>query len=331
MHEPEVAFVVLCYNLGRYVGECVDSILGQEGTGDFEVVVVDDASSDDSAAVLRRYTDPRVRVITHAKNQGHIGAVEHGLRAARGRYVVRVDADDRYRPGYLASVLPVIRHRPNVGLVYANVDLIDEAGHVTGQALDDAHGNGDAEGNELVRLLERNFICSPTVIARRQAWLNALPVPSGLAFHDWYFTLMIAREWDLFHRGAILADYRVHPGNLHTQIVRDRTEEPSIFRMLDMMFAGVDRTTTLGRSVIMRRRYIYGAHYLTLARKYFGTDMIGDARRCYLRAIAHRPEYLADWSVARQCLGTVIGQRAYTRMKALARTVKSPRSSRVAA
>ena len=76
MHEPEATFVVLCYNLGRYVGECVDSILGQEGSFDFEVVVVDDASSDDSAAVLRRYTDPRVRIITHTQNQGHIGAVK---------------------------------------------------------------------------------------------------------------------------------------------------------------------------------------------------------------------------------------------------------------
>lgn len=331
MYKPEVTFVVLCYNLGRFVGECIDSILGQEGPQDFEIVVVDDASSDDSAAVLRRYTDPRVRIVTHAKNQGHIGAVEHALRAARGRYVARIDGDDRYKPGYLAAVLPAIRQRPNVGLVYGNVDLIDAAGQVTGHALDDLHGDSDAEGNELVRLLERNFICAPTVIARREAWLNALPVPSGLAFHDWYFTLMIAREWDFFHRGAMLADYRVHAGQLHTQVVRDRTEEPSIFRMLDMVFAGADRTTALGRAMIRQRRRIYGANYLTLARKYFGFGMTGDARRCYLRALAHRPAYITDWSVSRQCFGAIVGQRAYTRMKAWARAVMPARSSRAAA
>lgn len=331
MPDPEVTFVVLCYNLGRFVGECLDSILGQEGPQDFEVVVVDDGSSDDSAAVLKRCTDPRVRIITHVKNQGHIAAVEHGLRAARGRYVARMDADDRYKPNYLASVLPAIRTRSNVGLVYGNVDLIDDAGHVTGRVLDDAHGTSDAEGNELVRLLERNFICAPTVIARREAWLNTLPVPDGLAFHDWYFTVMIARQWDLFHRGAILADYRVHPGNLHTRIVRDGTEEPSIFRVLNMVFADVDRTTSLGRAVTRRRRHIYGAHYLTLARKYLWAGMSGDARRCYLRAIAYRPGYLGDWSVSRQCVGALVGQRAYTRMKAVVRAVQLARSSRAAA
>lgn len=331
MKEPEVTFVVLCYNLGRFVGECIDSILGQEGTQDFEVVVVDDASSDDSAAVLKRYTDPRVRIVTHVKNQGHIGAVEHALRAARGRYVARVDADDRYKPGYLASVLPVMRARANVGLVYGNIDLIDDAGRVTGRAVDDVHGDEDAEGNELLRLLERNFICAPTVIARREAWLKTLPVPSGLAFHDWYFTVMIAREWDLFHCGAVLADYRVHAGNLHTRIVRDRTEEPSIVRVLDMVFAGADRTTTLGRAVIRRRRQIYGAHYLTLARKYLWAGMLRDARRCYLRAIVYRPGYLADWSVSRQCVGAIVGQGAYAWMKSFVRAVKPGRSSRATA
>lgn len=331
MREPEVTFVVLCYDLGRYVGECVDSILGQEGSEDFEAVVVDDASTDETATVLKRYTDPRVRVITHVKNRGHIGAVEHGLRVARGRYVVRVDADDRYKPHYLSSVLPVIRARANVGLVYANVDLIDEAGRITGRALDDAHGDRDVEGNELLRLLERNFICAPTVIARREAWLKALPVPGGLAFHDWYFTVMIAREWDFFHRGGVLADYRVHPGNLHTRIVRDRTEEPSIFRVLDMVFAATDRTTALGRAMIRHRRRIYGAHHLTLARKYLWAGMSRDARRCYLRAVAYRPRYLTDWSVSRQCVGAIMGQRAYTRLKTFARAVRPARSPRAAA
>jgi glycosyltransferase involved in cell wall biosynthesis len=318
-HDPEVTFVVLCYNHARFIGECLDSILGQRGSFRFEVVVVDDASSDDSASVLRRYRDPRIRVIRHERNQGHGRTVEDGLRAARGTFVARIDGDDRYKPGYLEAVVPVLRDIPSVGLVYGNVDLIDDRGTFTQVSIDEVHGQANRGGDELLRLLEKNFICAPTVIARREAWLQALPVPSGLAFHDWYFTVMIARRWQLFHHGEILADYRVHPGNLHTAIVLNRTEEPSIFRVLDTVFAEANPTTPLGRALRRSRRRIYGAHHLTLARKYFGAGMTSDARRSYVRAIAYRPAYIADWSVSRQCFGAIVGQRAYTKMKALVR------------
>lgn len=329
--DPEVTFVVLCYNHARFVGECLDSILAQRGAFEFEVVVVDDASTDDSAGVLGRYTDPRVRVIQHARNQGHARTVEDGLRAARGTFVARIDGDDRYKPGYLEAVVPILRGMSAIGLVYGNVELIDDRGAVTGVGIDEVHGRSNRGGDELLRLLEKNFICAPTVIARREAWLQALPVPAGLAFHDWYFTVMMARRWPLFHRGEILADYRVHAGNLHTAIVLDRTEEPSIFRVLDMVFGEASPTTPPGRAMLRSRRRIYGAHHLTLARKYFGAGMIGDARRCYLRAIAYRPAYLADWSVSRQCFGALVGQRAYTKLKAFARGVRPRRSSRATA
>lgn len=330
-HDPEVTFVVLCYKHARFIGECLDSIFAQQGSFEFEVVVVDDASPDDSADVLRRYADPRLRVIHHARNEGHAQTVDDGLRAARGRFVARIDGDDRYKPGYLEAVVPILRAQPAIGLVYGNVDLIDDTGAYSGVSLDEVHGLSNSGGDELLRLLEKNFICAPTVIARREAWLQALPIPTGLAFHDWYFSVMIARRWPLFHCGGILADYRVHPGNLHTTIVRDRTEEPSIFRVLDMVFAGADPKTSLGRELRRRRRRIYGAHHLTLARKYFGMGMTHHARRCYLRAIALQPRYIADWSIARQCFGSLVGQRTYTRMKAIVRGVKEPTSSRATA
>src|SRR5215218_5230435 len=77
---PRVSVVIPCYNYARYLVACVDSVAGQHGV-EVEIVIVDDASTDDSAAVARRISDldPRVRMIEHRENRGHIATYNDGL------------------------------------------------------------------------------------------------------------------------------------------------------------------------------------------------------------------------------------------------------------
>jgi glycosyltransferase involved in cell wall biosynthesis len=313
--DPLVSFVVLCYNHQRFVGECLESILGQEGGYNFEVILVDDASTDGSQEVARSYSDPRIEVICHEQNLGHIATVHEGLARARGRYIARIDSDDRYRSYYLKDTIQVFERHAEVGLVYGNVGLIDGDGNSNGDSIDDVHGALSFKGNELLRLLERNFISAPTVIARRNAWLSTLPVPQGLAFHDWYFTLMIARKHAFYYVSRVLADYRVHAGNLHTAIIKDRSEEPSIFWLLDRLFSEREADPELEQRKQRARNRIYGAHYLLLANKYFGFGMSADARRCYAAALRHRPEYALRFDVMRRLVGSLIGRNAYDMSK----------------
>lgn len=321
---PLISFVVLCYNHGRFLGDCLNSILRQEGDYPFEIIFVDDASTDDSQAVARTFTDPRIRFIFHDKNRGHIASVHDGLREARGAYIARIDSDDRYRSYYLKEVLDVFRRFPEVGLVYGDAALINERGEVAAETSDRVHGGEDFRGNEFARLLEENFICAPTVIARREAWCKTLPVPQGLAFHDWYFTLMMAREYDFYYVDRVLADYRVHAANLHTAIIKNKTEEPSIFWLLDRIFRERESSDALEREKRRVRRRVYGAHYLTLANKYFGCHMNKDARRCYLKAIRHKPSYLLRFDVTRRLAATYIGRKAYETSKSSVKAVLAP-------
>ena len=317
MSSPRVSFVVLSYNYAQYIGETISSILDQEGEHDFEIIVVDDASTDDSDAVIRAFDDPRITYIRHEQNQGHAATVTDGLRAARGDLVARIDSDDRYRPYFLNEVLPLFAAHPDVGLVYGDAAVMDSAGKITIPASDVMHGGRDYHGNEYVRLLEENFICAPTVIARRQAWLDALPIREGLIFHDWYFTLMIGRAHAFYYRARVLADYRVHSRNYHTVISRNRSEEPSIFGLLDQLYSGVEADAELERAKQSARRRVYGRQYLTLAQKYFGHGLNEDARRCYWNAIRLRPEYAFRADVARQFTGTLIGRDRYDHIKRL--------------
>ncbi len=317
MSAPLVSFVVLSYNYARYIGDTIGSILKQEGDHDFEIIVVDDASTDNSHEVISSFQDPRIHYFRHERNLGHAATVADGLQQARGKYVARIDSDDRYRTGFLNEVVPILERHPEVGLVYGDAAIINDEGVLTALTTDTQHGGVDFAGNEYPALLEKNFICAPTIIARREAWLDALPIPEGLSFHDWYFTLQIARKWDFYFRSAVLADYRVHSLNYHTLIARNKTEETSIMRLLDQLFAENERSAELQRAKLQARDRIYAAHYLVLALKYFGAGMGTDARRCYLAAVRRRPAYLSNIAVVRQLLATFMGIATYQRLKDL--------------
>jgi glycosyltransferase involved in cell wall biosynthesis len=315
--KPRVSFVVPCYNYGRFLRECLDSIFSQEGERNFEVIAVDDASTDDTAEVLASFGDPRLRVVRHAANRGHVATVNHGLAMARGEYVARIDPDDRYRPNFLLATVPKFLDFPEVGLVYGDAALIDERGRVTVERCAGAGRRNDFRGNELLGILEDNHICAPTAIARREMWWRALPIPAGLAFNDWYFNVMMARASDFYYVHQVIADYRVHTANHHTRITRDRSEEPSILGLLQRVFSEIEPSAALEAAKRAARGRIYGKQYLTLADKYFGNGMNGDARRCYWRAVRNRPSYLLRADLQRRLIGTLIGRHRYEIGKSL--------------
>jgi glycosyltransferase involved in cell wall biosynthesis len=314
---PLVTFVVPCYNYGRYLPDCLSSIFTQEGSYPFEIIAIDDCSTDDTREVLKRFADPRMRVIIHETNQGHVRTISEGLEESKGKFVARIDPDDRYRPWFLSEVIPRLEDHPEVSFVYGDAALIGSAGQLYAKNSDRTHNGQDFKGNELIPLLFENFVCAPTVIARREAWLRTLPVPPDLAFSDWYFNLMMARRHEFFYVSRVLADYRVHDSNHHLKIVVDKSEEPSIRRLLDRIFSEREEDRELERSKQAARGRVYARQFLTLANKYFGVGLLEDARRCYLEAIRWSPSGTITATVARRLVATFIDPAAYRRVKRL--------------
>ncbi len=314
---PLVSFVVPCFNYGRYLPDCLDSIFGQEGGVQFEVVVIDDGSTDNTKDVIGSYRDPRMRAFTHGSNLGHVQTINEGLAEARGAFIARIDPDDRYRSCFLSAVVDKFATYPEVGLVYGDAALINDRGEITQERCDRVHGGRDFEGNEFIRLLEHNFICSATVIARREAWRAALPVPDDLAFHDWYFTIQMARTHPFYYVNTVLSEYRVHEQNHHARIVREKREEPSMLWLLDRIFSEPETIQEMEARKQRARRRVYGARYAELADKYFFFGMMRDARRCYVRAVAYRPRYLLRAAIVRRLAGTLVGRERYEAAKSL--------------
>lgn len=318
---PLITIIVMCYRTERFVGECLASIQALAGDYAFEIIAIDDCSPDNTLEEIRRFAgDPRLRVVAHARNTGHIAVINEALALARGKYIARIDSDDRYRPEFLLRTVPMLERHPEVGLVYGDAAMIDPDGALGAASSDRHHGGKDFKGRELTPLLRENFLCAPTMIARREAWLKHVPAPEGFAFSDWYFSLLIAREWEFYYVSQVLADYRVHPGNLHSRTIRDRSEEPCIFQMLDWVYERPESRAEWEREKQRARASVYASHSWTLANKYFGYGMYGDARRCYWRAARFEPRRLCSPALLRRLGATYLGREPYEKAKQWWRT-----------
>ena len=126
--KPTVTVVIPCYNYAPYLSAAVGSALSQSGVH-VDIVIVDDASSDDSLALARALAanDARITVLAHDRNAGPVQTFNDGLSAAQGEYLVRLDADDLLAPGSLARSVAVAQRYPSVGLVYGHpLEFSDE-------------------------------------------------------------------------------------------------------------------------------------------------------------------------------------------------------------
>ncbi|UOE42758.1 glycosyltransferase family 2 protein [Agromyces larvae] len=118
---PTVTAVVPCYNYGKYLPDCVRSVLGQPHV-EASVIIVDDCSTDGSWQVAQMLAaqNPRVRAVHHERNEGAVATFNHGISLVEAEYLVLISADDALAPGALARATALMAANPQVGLVYGH-------------------------------------------------------------------------------------------------------------------------------------------------------------------------------------------------------------------
>lgn len=126
---PAVSVVMPAYNVAPYIGAAMESVLAQTFT-DFELLVVDDGSTDESGAIAARYAarDARVRVARQA-NAGISAARNHALRLAQGGVIAILDSDDTWDPAYLQEQMAILASRPDVDIVTGNAWFLGSSLH----------------------------------------------------------------------------------------------------------------------------------------------------------------------------------------------------------
>ncbi len=124
---PLLSYIVLSYNYADYIGTTIRSILGQT-VQDFEIVVVDDASRDASVDVVRSFSDPRIRLLINDHNLGGAGSYNRAVAAARGDWLVNLDADDWIAPQKAERQLAAAAADPGLDIIGTYVHFVDAHG-----------------------------------------------------------------------------------------------------------------------------------------------------------------------------------------------------------
>jgi glycosyltransferase involved in cell wall biosynthesis len=238
LSRPSVSVVIPCYNYGRFLPDCVGSVLAQADV-DIDVVIVDDASPDGSFTVARELAaaDPRVRAIAHAINQGHIATYNEGLSAVDGEYVVLLSADDLLAPGSLARSVALLEAHPEVGMVYGYSPWFNET---PPPAKTKVRSWSIWDGEEWIDQVCRgvtNPVSTPDVVMRAKL-MRDLAGYDSRAPHaaDLLLWLRAASRAAVGRiNGADQAFYRAHGENMHKQqfggAYRDIVERQHAFEM----------------------------------------------------------------------------------------------------
>lgn len=202
-HTPNISVVMPTYNVEKYVGEAVNSILGQTFT-DFELIIVDDGSADRTTEILRSYTDPRIRLLFNEKNEGNYPARNRGYRLTKGKYIAVMDADDVCYPNRLQVQYDYLEAHPDV-------QLIGSAWHFVGGLDRNVEVLTDYEEIKLF-LLDNSCFLHPSVMLRSEAF-------RAVGGYDERY--LYAGDYDLWCRLALrgkienipdrLVAYRWHP------------------------------------------------------------------------------------------------------------------------
>jgi len=228
---PLVSFIVPCYKLAHLLPDCIGSILGQTYK-DFEVLVMDDQSPDNTPEVMRSFNDPRIKHIRNNPNLGHLKNYNKGIELARGQYIWLISADDRLRsPHVLGRYVELMEQHPNVGYVFCRgVGL--ENGKETGIIQWGDCGEADAVWNGrkfLSKLLNGNRVISAAGMVRRECYEKVTVFPLDLPYAgDWYLWCIFALHYDVAYFAEPMISYRLHEMSMTSNMKRRHTVEDNL-------------------------------------------------------------------------------------------------------
>jgi glycosyltransferase involved in cell wall biosynthesis len=298
MSVPLVSVVIPAHNTERFIGETLESVFAQTFS-DYEVVVVDDASTDNTRGVLAKYGD-RIRLVTRAINSRTAGIPRYeGAECARGRYVAFLDADDLWDARKLEVQAAFMSDHPGVPLCHTYVRIVDEQS----RPLFVRHLGAIPPTCRCTRWLLRHcFISTSSVMVLREHWLRAQQKHDLRMYGtEWDFFLAIARDHKVGFVPEALASYRWRPGSVSAtnwrRVPRDIGAKRRILRK------------GLWKGIVPRREMV----------RVLEEAFAENARYCARNGQYHHAMYFCLTSLAHPSAGARLfaaGFRAFTRQPA---------------
>lgn len=210
----KLSIVIPCYNNRQYVGQALASALAQDEP-DCEIIVLDNASTDDSADIVRSFSDPRLRHIRHKENIGMIGNFSYGLNHTSGDFISFLCADDFYAPNAMGTLFALHEKRKDIAFAYGRTTLITDNSipKEMGQQNQTELLSGQEFIDTSLKKAENPAYLS-SVLSRRQSLLDCGGIleRDGI-FFDWNLWLRAACQGWVARSDKQVAVYRLHSGN----------------------------------------------------------------------------------------------------------------------
>ena len=255
MHAPAVTLIVITYNQAKYVDDALASVVAQT-SDEFEVVLIDDASSDGSADRLRSWL-PKLampaRLIVNERNLGVSGAKNVGLAHARGEFICGLSGDDVYAPAKIERALHVFRKvGPEVAVVFGDALLMSDDGRLGRRYF--AGSDGVPEGRIFNRLCAGSFFPTPSTMVRRAA-IDAVGGYDPRRYAEDYdmWLRLAAADYEFRYVDEVLVHYRLSPLGMS----RDPAKQPRLRESVSRSLLAVHGRAPHTDEVISRRTWSY--------------------------------------------------------------------------
>lgn len=227
---PTFSIVIPAYNIENYIAQTLKSVLAQT-LQDFEIIVIDDGSSDQTVAIIQQFTDPRIKLIQQ-NNQGASSARNKGILHSQGQYIAFLDGDDYWLPEKLERQLHHLGTNPDIGVSFCRAAFMDDAGIPLGTYQMPQLTDLDAPA-----FLRSNAIgCGSTPMIRRQV-LDAIKFQDNLngelktCYFDerlqrsedleFWLRILLQTSWKIEGITEPLAFYRINPNSLSSNVLKE--------------------------------------------------------------------------------------------------------------
>lgn len=272
---PFVSVLIPAFNARGTIERALRSVLIQ-GYGPLEIIVVNDASTDDTAAVAEGLNIPELRLINLEKNQGECGAMNAGLKIAQGKYIAFLDADDEWRPGKLGKQIPLLERDPEMIFATCGCLFVDPAGN----PFREFGVHPPTPPTEIWRaLLSASCVAKPCVVARRSALESIGGFNVGLRVSgDQDMWIKLAARGKVGFVEELLVWAHDTPGSL-TKVHAQRTAD-YLMPMIERNIADLrDRLTP------SEIRHILGERYTFIGRNLYSLGSVGAGLKFLMKGI----------------------------------------------
>jgi len=227
MASSRISVIMTLYNKGAFVEEAIQSVLANSHT-DFELLVLDDGSTDDGPGIVRRMVDARIRLLPGAQNEGRAHAANRGFDAATGEYIAILDADDLMRSDRLSKQAGFLDAHPNVGVCGSAAQVIGERDRIASWPATDEEARG-------LLLFEDPLLYGSCMLRRRLLLDHGLRCPED--WHgpgmDYLFLLRLSAVTRVANLPEPLTSYRIGPNNFRHGRDREADTERIVSAALD--------------------------------------------------------------------------------------------------